>query len=130
MGKQLKLAQVSMEFIFLVGLAFMVMVVFIASTRSEFDTLRSEEERSLVKDVSVMVQQELIIASNVEDGYVRIFNVPSELDSINYDIQIINNTLIANTSEYEYVLNVPSIVGAIQKGNNTLNKTSGVIYLN
>jgi hypothetical protein len=109
----------------------MVMVVFISSTRSEFDALRSEEERSLVKDVGVMVQQELVIASNVEDGYVRVFNVPSKLDdSINYDLQIINNTLIANTSEYECVLNVPSTIGNIQKGNNTINKTDGVLYLN
>jgi hypothetical protein len=131
MGEQLKhRAQVSMEFIFLVGLAFMVMVVFVSSTRSEFSTLRSEEERSLVKDVSVMIQHELIIASNVEDGYTRIFSIPLNLDSISYNVQILNNTLIAFTDEYEYVLNVPSVIGDIQKGNNTIVKTNGVIYLN
>ncbi|MBW2965907.1 hypothetical protein KY342_02255 [Candidatus Woesearchaeota archaeon] len=130
MGKQLKQAQVSMEFVFLIGLAFMVMVVFVASTRSEFDELRSEKERSLLKDVSVMVQHELIMAANVEDGYTRIFNVPSELEEISYTIQIINNTLLTNTEDYEYVLNVPFIIGNIQKGNNTINKTNSIIYLN
>ena len=130
MGKQLKQAQVSMEFVFLVGVAFMVMLVFISSTRSEFSTLRSEEERSLVKDVSVMVQYELIIASNVEDGYVRVFDIPLTLDSISYTIQITNNTLLTATEDYEYILNVPPVVGSIQKGNNTINKTNGVIYLN
>ncbi|MBW2996246.1 hypothetical protein KY332_03025 [Candidatus Woesearchaeota archaeon] len=120
-----------MEFVFLVGLAFMVMLVFISSTRSEFSTLRSEEERSLVKDVAVMVQHELVMASNVEDGYIRIFEVPSKLDnSIDYEIQIAGNIIITNTTEYEYVLNVPSVVGDIQKGDNTINKTDGVIYLN
>ena len=66
MGEQLKTAQISMEFVFLVGVAFTVMLVFVASTRSEFSNLQSEEERSLLKDVSVMVQHELVIASNVE----------------------------------------------------------------
>ena len=125
-----KKAQVSMEFVFLIGLAFMVMVVFIASTRSEFSTLRSEEERSLLKDVSVMVQQEFIIASTVEDGYIRIFYVPQDLDGVSYTIQIVNNVLLASTEEYESVLNVPAITGDIQKGNNTINKTNSIIYLN
>lgn len=130
MGKQLRQAQVSMEFVFLIGLAFMVMLVFISSTRSEFNELVSEEERSLVKDVSVMVQHELIIASNVDDGYSRKFSVPSDLDGINYTIQITDNVLITSTDEYEYVLNVPSVTGNIQKGNNTINKTNNIIYLN
>ncbi len=120
-----------MEFVFLVGVAFMVMLVFVSSTRSEFSDLRSKEERSLVKDLAFMVQHELIIASNVQDGYTRIFEVPLKLDdNINYNIQIINNSLVAFTDEYETVLNIPSIVGDIQKGNNTINKTNGVIYLN
>ncbi len=125
-----KQAQVSMEFVFLIGLAFMVMLVFISSTRSEFSTLRTEEERGMVKDVSVMVQQELIIASNVNDGYVRVFYVPLTLDSISYNLQIINNTLLTTTEDYDYVLNLPPVVGDIQKGNNTVNKTNGVVYLN
>ena len=125
-----KKAQVSLEFLFLVGLAFMVMVVFIASTRSEFSDLRSQEERSLVKDVSVMIQHEIVMASSVTDGYVRVFNVPLNLDGIDYTLQILNSTLLVYTEDYEYVLNVPSIVGNIQKGNNTLNKTDSVIYLN
>ena len=129
MGKQLK-AQVSMEFVFLIGLAFMVMIVFVSSTRSEFDELRSEEERSLVKDVSVMVQHELVIASNVEEGYIRTFNIPLKLDGISYTMQIINNTLLTSSEDYEYVLNVPSVEGNIQKGDNTINKTNGIIYLN
>lgn len=130
MDKQLKKAQVSMEFVFLVGLAFMVMLVFISSTRSEFGELRSEEERSLVKDVSVMVQHELVMASNLEDGYVRTFNIPYRLGGISYTIQIINNILLTSTEDYEYVLNVPSVEGSIQKEDNTINKTDGIIHLN
>ncbi len=131
MGKQLKKAQVSMEFIFLVGLAFTVMIVFLSSTRSEFNELISEEERTLVKDVSVMVQHELVMALTVKDGYSRIFYVPPKLNNIDYNITIVNNdTLLTTTDEYEYVLNVPFVEGDVQKRNNTINKTGGIIYLN
>lgn len=130
MGKQLK-SQVSLEFVFLVAIAFTIMVVFIASTRSEFNELRGEEEMSLVKDVSFMIQHELVIASNVEDGYIRTFEIPQKLNTIDYDIDITNNLLITNSSGgYEYALNVPDINGTIQKGANKINKTEGVIYLN
>jgi len=130
MGKQLRQSQVSMEFVFLIGVAFMVMLVFVSSTRSEFSALQSEEERSLVKDVSIMVQQEIIIASNVDDGYNRIFYVPLTLNSISYEIQIINNTLFTFTEDYEHSLNIPPVFGNVQKGNNTIRKISGIVYLN
>ena len=119
-----------MEFVFLVGLAFTVMVVFISSTRSEFDGLRSEEEMSLLKDVSVMVQHELILASNVEDGYLRTFETPLTLNGVSYNLEITNGILLATTDDYEYVMNIPSLIGDIQVGENIVNRTGGVIYLN
>jgi hypothetical protein len=119
-----------MEFVFLIGLAFTVMIVFIASTRSEFDDLSKEKERSLVKDVSLKVQQELIIASTVEDGYLRSFLIPADLDAKYYQINIINNTLLVNTEDYEYVLSIPATTGNPNKGINTINKTGGIIYIN
>lgn len=129
MGKQL--GQVSLEFVFLVALAFTVMVVFMASTRSEFDWVRTEQERSLVKDVSVTVQHELILASGVKDGYIREFSIPIQLDdSIEYNITVIGNTMITMTDDYEYVLNVPTVNGSLIKGNNQINKSGGIIYLN
>ena len=130
MGKQLKKAQVAMEFVFLVGLAFTVMVVFISSTRSEFDELRTEEERSLLKDVTVMAQHELIIASTVEDGYHRVFEIPTTINGIDYTITITNDILLAQTEDYEYDVNIPSVTGNVVLGNNTIEKTDGIVYLN
>lgn len=128
MGKQLK-AQVSMEFVFLVGLAFMVMIVFLSSTRSEFDELRWEEERSLVDDVCIMVQQELIIAANVKDGYSRTIYIPEDLEGLNYTIKITNEVLLTYSDEYECVQNIPIVIGDMAKGNLTITKTNGTLYL-
>jgi hypothetical protein len=132
MGEQLKTkkAQVSMEFVFLIGLAFMVMVVFVSATRSEFSALSSEEERGLVKDLGVMIQHELILSSNVEDGYTRNFEIPLTLEEISFNMEITNNVLVVYTDDYESVLNIPSVNGSLQKGNNVIRKIDGAIYLN
>lgn len=119
-----------MEFVWFIGLAFFTMIIFIASTRSEFDSLRGEEERSLLKDLGAMITNELVTASTVEDGYIRVIIIPSKLDGINYSIQIINQVLLVSTDDFEYVSYLPLISGDFKKGNNTIKKTDGLIYLN
>jgi hypothetical protein len=119
-----------MEFVYLVGVAFMIMIVFVAATRTEFDDLSNEEEKAMVKDVAVMLQHELVVASNVEDGYLRMFNVPLNLNRVNYSILTANNSAIVYTEDYEYTVNIPSIQGNFVKGNNIINKTNEIIKLN
>jgi len=127
--KRITKSQVSMEFVFLVGLAFMIMVIFIAATRSEFDDLRFEEERTGVQDVAVTIQHELILASNMRDGYTRDFDLPEEISGKTYTIQIINTTLLVYTNDYEYVVNVPPIIGSVDQGSNRINKSNSFIYI-
>ena len=119
-----------MEFVFLIGLAFTTMIIFIASTQSEYTSLISEEEMTLVKDLCAMVQRELVLASSVQDGYSRTFNVPDDLEGMNYNIELMNNTVHVYTDELEYLLNIPIVNGTIQKGDNRIRKTDGVVFLN
>lgn len=123
-------AQVSMEFVFLIAVAFMILLVFTAVTRDKLMDLSSESEYVLLKDVTYMVQSELYISSMAENDYNRVFNMPMLLGSSEYSIKVDSRQVTANTSKYEFVLPVPSVVGNLQKGNNTINKSSGVIYLN
>jgi len=127
--QRIKKSQVSMEFVFLVGLAFMIMIIFISATRSEFDDLRFEEERIGVQDVAVTIQHELIMASDMRDGYTRNFEIPEEISGKTYSIQIINTTLVVYTTDYEYVVNVPPIIGSVDRGSNKINKSDSFIYV-
>ena len=131
MDRKLK-SQVALEFVLLLAVAFIMFIVFTASARYRTDTLLSQEEFVLLKDIAYYTQSEINQASKMQDGYCRMFSIPEKLDNnVNYSIQILNNTLIfASTENYEQVLEIPSVIGSIQKNNNTLNKTEGIIYLN
>jgi len=119
-----------MEFIMLIILAFMIMVVFTVISRDRMVDLRKQEEYTALKDVSFSVQSELVIATNVEDGYRRVFATPETLDGINYTLEVVEEYLIARSANHEYTVKVPAFQGSVAKGNNTVRKEEGEVYLN
>ncbi|MFH1328603.1 MAG: hypothetical protein ABIH76_07180 [Candidatus Bathyarchaeota archaeon] len=124
-------SQVAFEFIILVAIAFVIMIVFVYSTRSDFRMIVSNEERELLKDVTYMVQGEINLASEMADGFYREFTIPATLENGDfYAINVTNRTIIALSENYEYVLNVVESEGQLVKGVNVIMKGEGVIYLN
>ena len=124
-------AQVSFEFFILVGMAFLVTIVFTSLALKDLNQFRNQKESEAVKDLALKLQQEVIISSEVEDGYVRNFKIPDKLDSTNYSLNIYNSSLLVVQSKNGfYLVQVPKIVGSFAKGDNKINKTGGVIYIN
>ena len=87
-------AQSSMEFFMLVGLAFLAVILFVAVSANEVREFRDQKEFFLVKDLALKLQKEVTLAADAEDGYVRSFTLPEELENIiDYFVQIKNNTI-------------------------------------
>jgi hypothetical protein len=130
MGRNIK-AQVAFEFVLLVAIAFTILIVFVASTRSEFNELSSREERFLLEDVSYMVHNELNLAADMLDGYYREFTLSVLLENgDNYNISIQSDTIIAISENYDYAIGVIHVEGDLIKGVNYINKSGGVVNLN
>ena len=123
-------AQISAEFFVLVGLGLLIAIAFEIASLDQLKEFRLQKENEAVKDITLKLQRELLIATSVEDGYVRIFTVPSKLDTFDYSITTQNSTLIVQSKNGFYVTIIPIIVGNITKGTNVINKTGGVIYVN
>ena len=124
-------SQVSFEFLMLVGMAFIVSLVFSALSLKDLNSFKVQNENDAVKDLALKLQQETIIAAGVEDGYVRDFSIPDKLDSINYSLNVYNSSLIIVQSKNGfYLVQIPRIDGSFAKGTNRINKTNGVIYVN
>jgi len=71
------------------------------------------------------------LAASVEDGYVRSFTIPSQLDnSVNYTLTTKNYTITVESKNSIYTFTIPNSVGNLSKGSNRINKTGGVIYIN
>lgn len=123
-------AQISVEFFILLGLGLIIAIAFEIASLNQLKEFRIEKESDAVRDLALKLQKEILIAATVEDGYVRIFEIPDDVDTYNYSITTINNTIMVQSKNGFYLAAIPSIVGNLSKGINVINKTGGIIYVN
>ena len=123
-------AQISAEFFVLLGLAFLIAIAFELASIEQLNDFRLKKEGDAVKDLALKLQKELLVAANVEDGYVRTFTIPDTLDRINYSVTTINSTITVESAHSLYIVSIPNAAGNVSKGTNTINKTGGVLYIN
>jgi hypothetical protein len=123
-------SQISFEFFIFVGLAFLIAIAFALASLDQLQDFRLEKENEAVKDIALKLQKEAFIAASVEDGYVRIFEMPDQVDSINYSLTTLNSTITVMSKNSIYIVSIPKSIGNVTKGTNKINKTGGVIYLN
>lgn len=123
-------AQISLEFSMLLGLGLIIAIAFEIASLSQLQDFRLQNENEAVRDLSLKLQKELLIAASVEDGYVRFFSIPDNLENVNYSITTTNSSIVVKSKNGFYLVTIPSIVGNISKGLNMINKTAGIIYVN
>lgn len=122
-------AQISTEFFVFLGLAFLIAIAFEIASLEQLNDFRMQKESELVKDVALKLQKEALIAATVEDGYVRVFEIPQMLENINYTLTTLNQTITVKSKNSLYIVAIPKAIGKIGKGVNVINKTNGVIYI-
>ena len=123
-------AQISAEFFIFIGLAFLIAIAFELASLDQLNGFRLRKEDEAVKDLALKIQKELLVAAVVEDGYVRTFAIPDRLDSINFSLSTQNLTIMVESKNAYYAMRIPKAVGNVTKGDITINKTGGVIYIN
>ena len=123
-------AQISAEFFIFLGLAFLVAIAFEIASLEQLSDFRLRKENDIAKDLALSIQKELILAATVEDGYVRTFKLPDQVESINYSIQMQNSTLAVQTKNSYYLVGIPNSIGNLTKGTNQIKKINGILYIN
>ena len=123
-------AQISAEFYVFLGLAFLIAIAFELASLEQLNEFRIQKEQEAVKDLALKLQKELLIAATVEDGYVRVFGIPNKLENVDYSLTVQNSTIIVQSKNGFYPVLIPRAIGNVTKGNNIINKTNGIIYIN
>ena len=123
-------AQVSIEFFIFVGLAFLIAIAFELASLDQLKDFRLENENAAVKDLALKLQKEVLIAAYVEDGYSRVFEIPDDLENIDFSVDVRNSTITVQSKNSLYITSIPSSVGNFSKGTNTIRKSGNVIYIN
>ena len=123
-------AQVSIEFFIFVSIVIVISISFSLHSATQIKDFNRQKESDAIKDLAIKIQREIFLASNVEDGYFRKFDVPSRVSGYNYTIAYSNSSLSVSSANSYYLVRIPSIVGNVTNGTNRINKTNGVIYVN
>ncbi len=87
--------QVMMEFVLVLGIAVVIcMVYLIAAENLLKDT--SEEQRVMeIDSIGYGIQDEIILATSVSDGYIRTISIPKSAGRFEYSISVENDTPIS-----------------------------------
>ncbi|MBS3096084.1 hypothetical protein J4480_01445 [Candidatus Woesearchaeota archaeon] len=123
-------AQITAEFYILLGIAFLIAIAFEIASLDQLNDFRKQKEEESVRDLALKLQKEVLVAANVEDGYVRVFQIPDKLDNIDYFLTVQNYTVNVKSKNAFSIMPIPKAIGNMTKGANVINKTGGVIYIN
>lgn len=120
----------SMEFVLITAFVFLIVFIISLFVLSEIKSIQAEKESMLVQDLALKLQEEISLASVVEDGYLRNFSIPATLEYLNYSIMQQNQSITVESKKGIFIVGMPKVNGNITKGNNIIRKEGGVIYIN
>lgn len=127
-----KKAQVAIEFLLLLSLSFFVVIALLAAVLSVSKTDTSIKVYTDLDDLGKSLQQEVLLASQMEDGYVRRINLPETVNGADYNVSIghaasYNDyiSLTYDTIDIYYI--IPPTNGTFSKGTNYIKKNDGAL---
>ena len=126
-----KKSQSALEFMLIAGaVLFFYVAILYALQVNTADQTRANRVSAL-KEVALAVQGEIEIANSASDGYKRVFFLPNTiLNGVDYNAQVAGDVIYVNTTSDALALSISNVTGQLVKGNNTIMKTNGSVYLN
>ncbi|MCA9478132.1 MAG: hypothetical protein KC535_03230 [Nanoarchaeota archaeon] len=127
--------QLSIEFIMMIVMSFAVLFSFVYVLMHVSAQKNEQKTFEEINNLGISLQNEFLLASELEDGYMREIYVPVTLNGLAYSIA---NGDVADAEGYLEITfgdlgityNIPRLNGTIQKGTNTLQKKDGWLLLN
>jgi len=85
-----------------------------------------------LEDLGYSIQNELILAAEVEPGYERTIIIPDKIGSADYTIRIKNRDIILRYRQTDLLFSIPNVTNEITtKGSHTISKPdANTIILN
>ena len=130
-----KKAQVTIEFLLLIAMAFAIVITFLIAILSVSASSTKTKSYYDMEDLGGSLQQEFLLAAELEDGYTRKINLPLTLNGIRYNATVgeTNHTygyLVLGFDNAELFYLIPYVDGNITLGNNILTKNNGTLRIN
>ncbi|MBU0666723.1 MAG: hypothetical protein ABIC91_00100 [Nanoarchaeota archaeon] len=124
-----KKSQLSLEFMSFLSFAILLSIILLVVINITLGEKITEKNFLELKNLGYSIQRELILATEVYDGYSRTIFVPEQINSLDYSLSNTDRLLIIRFEETDITFPIPKINGVVVKGNNTIRKTAGVVYI-
>lgn len=127
-------SQVAIEFLSLTIIGFLILLTMIAALGVYSSGKKLEKTYAEIQDIGRTVQQELLIASEVQDGYRREIYIPESVNGIFINLTYGNTTkntgyLSFKFENQEVYYEVPQLSGNIGLGVDIISKNNKTINI-
>src|SRR3989338_6895959 len=122
-------SQAAVQFMILVGVLLFVFVIFLGVVADRVAFTNKEKVGLRAQDVVTMLQKEIILASQMLDGYERTITLPDKIESKEYVIGIVQQNIVLTVEGADYTAKIPVVNGTFTIGQTTIRKQQGGIYL-
>ena len=123
-------AQTGAEFLIISGIVLFLLTVFFLVINNNISERNNEYEALLVKNIALNVVNEISLAFESSEGYVREFQLPEKINGQDYEIRLVSGNVYVATNRNAISLSVKDVEGEIKKGGNKIEKRDGRVYLN
>ncbi|MFH0870540.1 MAG: hypothetical protein V1866_05800 [archaeon] len=111
-----------MEFVSVIGLVMIVVLILTGSLYYLYSNYSEQRTMNELLDLGYSLQSELILAGQVEPGYIRILMIPDQINGESFIISQSSNDLVLSYKGSDILFRIPSVSGSLKKGTNTITK--------
>ncbi|MEM3373867.1 MAG: hypothetical protein QXE31_01470 [Candidatus Woesearchaeota archaeon] len=128
--KFFKRSQLSIEFIYMITAGVLFLIVFTIIFSDIYKDVYNEKMDKLFFDFGTSIQNEFLLAENVNLGYERIIFIPDRLENFDYDLWNNERMFFLNYSGKTIAFQIPFVIGNLKKGYNTLYNNGTIVIKN
>ena len=126
--------QIAIEYLLLTAMGFFFLFTFLAVIIVVSNSKQDEKTYAQLTDLGNSLQQEVLLATTLQDGYKRELYLPDSFYGTTYTIITDNASLTQsyftiNFDNHELYYVIPHIIGTFNKGTTVLRKDNGVLSL-
>ncbi|MEK6835977.1 MAG: hypothetical protein AABX55_03055 [Nanoarchaeota archaeon] len=89
----MKKSQVSTEFLFFVGIAMVILMIYLFISSNYFDIIARRKDNIAAQNLLEQTRNEINLAARVENGYTRTITLPENINGEAYEIDILNREI-------------------------------------
>lgn len=125
-----KKSQVAMEFLYVIGIVIFISIILSKVVLNYYEEKRNYENIDVAKEIVLNVENEIMLASKVNPGYLRSFEIPENLNNVDYNISVSYDEIVLIYENMSFASRIPNVTGDVLKGVNTIRNVNNKICLN